>query len=143
MNDTLLDFFTGTLIGILAWFFGGLDGFIQVLLAFSVIDYLSGISVAWVKHSISSRVGFNGILRKCFMFSLVGVANLLDHTFLGNSDAIRTAVVLFFVGNEGFSIMENAYSLGVPFPDILKKHFLQFVHNDNNEKNENENETKK
>ena len=131
MNQDFLDFIFASFIGIMAWFFGGLDGFFQVLLAFSVVEYLSGVAVAWAKHQISSRIGFNGILRKSVMFALVGVANLVDNTFLGSSDAVRTVVVLFYIGNEGISIMENAYTLGVPFPDALKKRFLQFIKQDN------------
>ena len=130
MTDDLLGFIYAAFIGIMAWFFGGLDGFIKVLLAFSVVDYFSGIAVAFVQRNISSKIGFNGILRKSVMFSLVGIANLVDHTFLGSSDAVRTVVVLFYIGNEGVSIMENAYKLGVPFPDALKNRFLQFIHDD-------------
>ena len=126
MKETIADFFAAYVIGSLAWFFGGLDGFVKVLIAFSVTDYLSGVAVAWTRHEICSRIGFRGILRKCVMFSLVGVANLIDTTFLGNTDAVRTAVVLFYVGNEGISIMENAYTLGVPFPKVLREHFMQF-----------------
>ena len=137
MNDSwtgdIYDFFAGTFIGLMAWFFGGLDGFIKVLLAFSVVDYFSGVAVAFVERRISSRVGFNGILRKCVMFSLVGVANLIDQTFLGGADTVRSVVVLFYVGNEGISIMENAFKLGVPFPKVLKKHFEQFVKDDEQE----------
>ena len=132
MNDDLIGFLYAAFIGIIAWFFGGLDGFIKVLLAFSVVDYFSGVAVAFVQHNISSKIGFNGILRKSVMFSLVGIANLVDHTFLGSSDAVRTVVVLFYIGNEGVSIMENAYKLGVPFPDALKNRFLQFIHDDHN-----------
>ena len=132
MTDDLLAFLYAAFIGITAWFFGGLDGFIKVLLAFSVVDYFSGVAVAFVQRNISSKIGFNGILRKSVMFSLVGIANLVDHTFLGSSDAVRTVVVLFYIGNEGVSIMENAYKLGVPFPDALKKRFLQFIHDDHN-----------
>ena len=138
MTDNLIDFFSAAFIGIIAWFFGGLDGFIKVLLAFSVVDYLSGVAVAWSQHYLSSRIGFNGILKKCVMFALVGIANLVDKTFLGSNDAVRTVVVLFYIGNEGVSIMENAYKLGVPFPDVLKKRFLQFIkdndHDDSEEK---------
>ena len=137
MTDDLLAFLYAAFIGITAWFFGGLDGFIKVLLAFSVVDYFSGIAVAFVQHILSSKIGFNGILRKSVMFALVGIANLVDHTFLGNSDAVRTVVVLFYIGNEGVSIMENAYKLGVPFPDVLKKRFLQFIHNEDNKKSDN------
>ena len=132
MTDDLLGFLYAAFIGIIAWFFGGLDGFIKVLLAFSVVDYFSGVAVAFVQHNISSKIGFNGILKKSVMFSLVGIANLVDHTFLGSSDAVRTVVVLFYIGNEGVSIMENAYKLGVPFPDALKNRFLQFIHDDHN-----------
>ena len=130
MTDDLLGFLYAAFIGIIAWFFGGLDGFIKVLLAFSVVDYFSGVAVAFVHRNISSKIGFNGILRKSVMFALVGIANLVDHTFLGSSDAVRTVVVLFYIGNEGVSIMENAYKLGVPFPDALKNRFLQFIHDD-------------
>ena len=130
MTDDLLGFLYAAFIGIIAWFFGGLDGFIKVLLAFSVVDYFSGVAVAFVHRNISSKIGFNGILKKCVMFALVGIANLVDHTFLGSSDAVRTVVVLFYIGNEGVSIMENAYKLGVPFPDALKNRFLQFIHDD-------------
>ena len=140
MSDTWLDFILGGIVGVAAWFFGGLDGFVKVLLALSVIDYISGVAVAWVERRISSRVGFKGILKKCVMFSLVGVANLIDKQFLGGSDAVRTAVVLFYVGNEGLSIMENAFKLDVPFPKALQKHFLQFRTEDNNKDKEQDKE---
>ncbi len=127
MEETWLDFILGSVVGLGAWFFGGLDGFVKVLLALSIVDYLTGVAVAFVERKINSRVGFNGIIKKCVMFSLVGVANLIDKQFLGGSDAIRTAVALFFVGNEGLSIMENAFKLNVPFPKALRNHFEQFV----------------
>ena len=138
MEETWIDFILGSIIGVTAWFFGGMDGFIKVLIALSVIDYFSGVAVAWVERRICSRVGFKGILKKCVMFSLVGVANLIDKQFLGGSDAVRTAVVLFYVGNEGLSIMENAFKLDVPFPKALQKHFLQFKTEDNKKEDNNE-----
>lgn len=138
MNDSFLDYFDfipgffGGFIGMFAWFFGGLDGFVKVLIALSVVDYCSGVAVAWSQHRISSSIGFKGILKKCVMFSLVGVANLIDVLFLSGSDAVRTAVVLFYIGNEGISIMENANTLGVPFPEVLRNRLLEFSNNDNN-----------
>ena len=140
MSETWLDFILGSIIGLGAWFFGGLDGFVKVLLALSIVDYCSGVAVAWVERKICSRIGFKGILKKCVMFSLVGVANLIDKQFLGGSDAVRTAVVLFYVGNEGLSIMENAFKLDVPFPKALQKHFLQFRTEDNKKEEEHKNE---
>lgn len=130
MNENLLDFFCGGFIGLLGWFFGGLDGFIKVLVTFSIIDYFTGVAVAYYQHNISSRIGLKGILKKCVMFSLVGLAHIIDKNFLGDTATIRTAVVLFYVGNEGISIMENAYTLGVPFPKALQKHLLQFATED-------------
>ena len=125
LNDTVADFLLGSIIGLAGWFFGGLDGFIEVLLAFAVIDYLSGMAVAaWVKHNLSSRIGFKGITKKCLMFSFVGIAHILDKYMLGNTQALRTAVALFYIGNEGLSIIENADALGVPFPKALKDKFL-------------------
>ena len=137
LTKTISEFCAGTMIGVLGWFLGGIDGFIEVLLAFSVIDYFTGLAVAWFDDTISSRIGFNGILRKCVMFSLVGVANLIDKTFLGGLDSVRSVVIIFYVGNEGISIMENAIKLGVPFPKVLRKHFLQFLKDKNQEKQKN------
>lgn len=125
VNDSAMDFGLGAIIGIIGWFFGGLDGFIRVLLTFAMIDYLSGLAVAaWIKHNISSSVGFKGITKKCLMFSFVGIAHILDKYMLGDTQALRTAVCLFYIGNEGLSIIENADALGVPFPKALKDKFL-------------------
>ena len=131
MTKDIIDFFTAGVIGLLGWFFGGLDGFIKVLLTFTVIDYFTGLAVAYTNNEISSKIGFKGILRKSVMFSFVGIAHIIDKYFLGDTATIRTAVVLFYVGNEGISIMENAYTLGVPFPKVLRGHFLQFSKEDN------------
>ena len=125
VNDTAIDFTLGSIIGLAAWFFGGLDGFVKVLLTFTVIDYLSGIAVAmFVKHNLSSAAGFKGISRKCLMFAFVGIAHVLDKYMFGDMQALRTAVCLFYISNEGFSLIENADALGVPFPKALKDKFL-------------------
>ena len=71
-DETIIDFIFCGLVGLLAWFFGGLDGFLKVLIAFSVIDYLSGRAAAWTKNIISSSVGFKGIVKKCIIFTFVG-----------------------------------------------------------------------
>ena len=128
MNDGIwessIDFIAGGIVGLLSWFFGGRDGFIMVLLAFSVIDQLSGLAAGWVKHELSSEQGFNGIARKVMIFAFVGMAHLTDRYLLGNTDTLRTAVCMFYIGNEGISILENADVLGIPFPDYFKSHFL-------------------
>ena len=133
MSDTTLDFAMGTIIGLAGWFFGGMDGFLKVLIAFAVIDYVSGTSLAFVNGTLSSSAGFKGILRKCVMLSFVGIAHLLDKYLLGGTAVVRTAVILFYVGNEGISIIENADSLGIPIPQMLKDRFLRLKNTHNNE----------
>ena len=123
-DDTIVDFIFGGFVGLLAWFFGGLDGFLKVLIAFSVIDYTSGTAAAWTENIISSSVGFKGIVKKCVIFTFVGIAHLVDRYLPGGTEALRTAVCLFYIGNEGISIIENADRLHIPIPQALKKHFI-------------------
>ena len=106
--------------GFLGWFFGGFDGFLYALLAFVCIDYITGVMVAIVNKTVSSEVGFKGIFKKVLIFTLVGVANIIDVNVLQSSSAIRTAVIFFYLSNEGISIIENAGILGLPIPQKLK-----------------------
>ena len=89
--------YTGWIVGFLCavcgWFFGEFDGFLRALIVFTIVDYASGVIAAYVQKELSSAVGFKGILKKIMIFALVGVVNVLDREFLGNSDALRTAVV--------------------------------------------------
>lgn len=102
-------------------FFGSTTGIFYALCAFAVIDYLSGVAVAIVKKKLSSRIGFKGLAKKALMFAFVGIANLIDVYVLGGSGATRTAVIFFYISNEGISIMENAVILGLPVPEVLRK----------------------
>ena len=117
-----------TLGGALGWFFGGADGFFIVLLAFVVADYITGVMVAVTEKKLSSAVGFKGIFRKIIIFLLVGVANLLDVHVLGTAAVLRTAVIFFYISNEGISLLENAGHLGVKYPQKLKDVLAQ-LHN--------------
>ena len=131
MTDEFLEFFTAGVIGLLGWFFGGLDGFVRVLIAFTVIDYISGLCAAVVqKERLSSAVGFKGIAKKVVIFSLVGIAHVIDRHILGDTAALRTAVCLFYVGNEGISILENADKMKVLIPRYLKEKLLHFTENE-------------
>ena len=127
MNDQFHEFLISSLIGLLGWFFGGLDGFFKVLITFAVVDQISGVCAAGVQGKISSEAGFKGIARKVIMFLFVGISHVIDKHILGNSDALRTAVCLFYIGNEGISIIENAEILGVPIPAFLRGKFLSFA----------------
>lgn len=114
--------------GVLGWFFGGVDGFMYALMAFVAIDYVTGVMCAISDHALSSEVGFRGICRKVLIFVLVGVGHILDANVLGQGDVMRTAVIFFYLSNEGVSLLENAAHLGLPIPDKLKEILAQ-LHN--------------
>ena len=105
--------------GWLGWFLGGYDGFLYALIAFVVIDYLLGVMCAILEKHLSSDVGARGIFKKVVIFSLVGVAHIIDQNIIGDCSAIRTAVIFFYLSNEGISIIENATRLGLPIPKKL------------------------
>lgn len=114
--------------GWLGWFLGGCDGLLYALIAFVVIDYITGVMCAINDQSLSSEVGFRGICRKVLIFLMVGIANILDVNVIGTGSVLRTAVIFFYISNEGVSLMENAAHLGLPIPEKLKAVLAQ-LHN--------------
>lgn len=111
----------------LGWFFGGFDGFLYALIIFVVMDYFTGILAAGVRRELSSEVGFKGIAKKVCIFVLVGIANIVDTQVIQNGSAIRTAVIFFYLSNEGLSVLENAAVIGLPIPDKLKAMLIQLA----------------
>ncbi len=120
--------------GWLGWFLGGCDGLLFALLVFVVVDYITGVMCAIADHSLSSEMGFKGICRKVLIFLLVGIANILDVQVIGMGSVLRTAVVFFYISNEGISLLENAGHLGLPIPEKMKA-VLEQLH-DRSEKEE-------
>lgn len=106
--------------GWIGYFLGGCDELLFALLAFVVVDYVTGVMCAISDHTLSSEVGFKGISRKVLIFLLVGIANILDVKVIGTGNVIRTAVVFFYISNEGISLLENAGHLGLPIPEKMK-----------------------
>lgn len=106
--------------GWLGWFLGGCDGLLIALVIFAVLDYITGVMCAVADHKLSSEVGFKGIARKVLIFALVGVGHVLDAYVIGTGSILRTAVVFFYLSNEGVSLIENAAHLGLPVPEKLK-----------------------
>jgi len=106
--------------GFLGWFLGGYDGFLYALITFVIVDYLTGIMCAILEKKLSSEVGAKGIFKKVLIFALVGVANIVDSQIIGDGSAIRTAVIFFYLSNEGISLIENASRIGLPIPQKLK-----------------------
>ncbi|MBR1479088.1 MAG: phage holin family protein [Lachnospiraceae bacterium] len=114
--------------GWLGYFLGGCDGLLYALMAFVVLDYITGIMCAIADKKLSSAVGFKGICRKVLIFALVGVGHLLDTQIFGEIGVLRTAVIFFYLSNEGLSLVENAAYLGLPIPGKLHK-VLEQLHN--------------
>ena len=111
-----LSFILSTIIFLL----GGFDIALQCLLIAIILDYISGIIKAYNTKTLSSSIGFKGIMKKIGLLVLVMVAVLVDNV-TGNTGAIRTLVIYYFVANEGLSIIENLSIAGVPIPKGLKK----------------------
>ena len=109
-----------TVGGWLGYVLGGLDGFLYALLAFVVIDYITGLMCAVLDKKLSSEVGFRGIFKKVLIFSLVAVGHIIDQNVIGDGSVIRTAVIFFYLSNEGISILENTVHIGLPVPQKLK-----------------------
>ena len=106
---------------------GGWDSALRVLVAMMIADYITGVLVALIWHrsnktddgTLSSKAGFKGLCKKGVIILIVWLAVLLDNATGANY--IRTAVILFFIGNEGISLLENVGLMGVPYPQFLKK----------------------
>lgn len=109
-----------TVGGWLGYFLGGCDGLLYALIAFVAIDYITGVMCAISDKTLSSEVGFKGICRKVLIFLLVGIGHIVDAQVIGDGGVMRTAVIFFYLSNEGISLIENAAHLGLPVPDKLK-----------------------
>lgn len=117
MKNIIQIIFSGIATG-LSFLFGGLDMALEVLLVVMVLDYATGVLKAWVNGTLDSRIGKKGIVKKVGYLTLVVLAVCLDH-LAGDTGAIRTLIIYFFVANEGISIVENWGAIGLPLPKIL------------------------
>ena len=131
----LIQFVFTAVGGWLGYFLGGCDGLLIALVVFVAVDYLTGVICAISDKKLSSEVGFKGICRKVLIFLLVGIANILDVQVIGTGSVLRTAVIFFYLSNEGVSLLENAAHLGLPVPEKIKT-VLEQLH-DRAEKEEN------
>ncbi len=107
--------------GILAYLFGPWDALCMTLVALVALDYITGVIKAAVNKTLDSAVGFRGLIKKLFIFALVALATLVDRIIPEANSAIRSAVMIFYIANEGLSIVENAGEMGLPLPGALKK----------------------
>ena len=116
---TTIKIIFGGIITAVSGFLGGMDGIMYALLAFITIDYITGVAVAVKRHELSSEVGFWGLVRKVCILMLVGIAHYIDCYVTQNGDVVRTVVSMYYIGNEGVSILENCGNLGLPLPPKL------------------------
>lgn len=113
-----------TVIGVyVGWLIGGFDELLYALVAFAVIDYITGVMVGIIEKKLSSGVGFRGIFKKVLIFIFVGIGHTIDFYVLKNGSAVRTAIIFFYLSNEGLSILENSSKIGLPIPNSLKNIF--------------------
>ena len=132
----LIQFVFTAVGGWLGYFIGGCDGLLIALVVFVAVDYLTGVMCAIPDKKLSSEVGFKGICRKVLIFALVGIGHILDLYVIGSGSVMRTAILFFYISNEGVSLIENAVHLGLPVPQKLKD-VLEQLH-DRGEKGDNE-----
>ena len=116
----MIQFLFAGIGGWLGYFLGGCDGLLIALLLLVITDYITGVMCAIADKKLSSAVGFKGICRKVLIFLLVGIANILDMQVIGTGSVLRTAVIFFYISNEGVSLLENAGHLGLPIPVKIK-----------------------
>ena len=119
--------------GWLGWLLAGFDGLLYALIIFVVVDYITGVMCAVVDKNLSSSVGCKGICRKVLIFAMVGIAHVLDANVIGDGSVLRTAVIFFYISNEGVSLLENASHLGLPIPEKMKDILEQLHDRDNKE----------
>ena len=106
--------------GAAAYLWGPWDALITALIALVAIDYVTGVICAAANKRLSSEIGFKGLIKKALIFALVAVAGVADKVIPATNQAIRAAVILFYIANEAISILENAAELGLPVPEKLK-----------------------
>ncbi|GAA0246251.1 phage holin family protein [Faecalicatena contorta] len=132
----IIQYASAVMGGFVGWFLGGFDGFLYALLAFVIIDYLTGIMVAVLEKKLSSEVGFRGIFKKVLIFCLVAIGHIIDTQVIKSGSVLRTAVIFFYLSNEGISILENVALIGLPVPQKLKDVLEQLREEKNSEKGE-------
>lgn len=127
MNEIIstVKFCAACIGGALGAFLGPINGLVYTLLAFVIMDYLTGIMNAIATKTLNSAVGFKGLFRKVTIFCMVGVGHMLDVNLLGGAAMLRNAVIFFYLANEGISLLENASKLGLPVPEKLKEVLAQ------------------
>ena len=123
-TKTIFNSLCATAGTLFTWLFGEWDVLFQVLATMMVLDYFTGVIVAFINNTVDSKVGFKGILKKVLMLIVLIVGVLLDR-LLKTEWLFRTAICYFLTGNEGLSILENIGRTGINIPNKLKNALIQ------------------
>ncbi len=115
----IIDSIAGAVGAVLGFMYGEVTGLFWALIAFMALDYITGVIVAVIEKRLSSEVGFRGLAKKILILVFVAVGHIADTYILGGTPAAMSAVMLFYIANEGISIIENAAALGLPVPKKL------------------------
>lgn len=115
----IIDSIAGDVGAVLGFMYGEVTGLFWALIAFMALDYITGVVVAIIEKRLSSEVGFRGLAKKFLILVFVAVGHIADTYILGGTPAAMSAVMLFYMANEGISIIENAAALGLPVPKKL------------------------
>ncbi|MCG3417555.1 phage holin family protein [Oceanobacillus jordanicus] len=110
------------------------DGLLYTLVALMVIDCITELMITVIEKSPSQNIGFRGVFKKVLIFCFVGIGQMVDLHIIQNESIIRTAVIFFYISNEGISILKNAALIGLPVPKKLKDILEQLKDNDKKEK---------
>ena len=111
--------------GFIGWYICGMDGLLYTLLTFMTVDYVTGVMCAILERKLSSQVGYRGLFKKALILIMVGTGHAIDSHVIGAGGVFRTAVICFYISNEGLSFLENAARIGLPIPDKLTDILIQ------------------
>lgn len=116
----IINSIAGAVGAVLGFMYGEVNGLFWALIAFMATDYITGVVVAAINKQLSSEVGFRGLAKKLMILVFVSLGHIADMYVLGGTPVAMSAVMLFYIANEGLSIIENAGNLGLPVPKKLK-----------------------
>ncbi len=137
MFEKGIQFVSALICGILSYMYGEFDGMMKALIFCMVIDYITGLIVAYKNRELSSKIGFLGLAKKFVMLLIVALGHIIDVEIFSNAMFMKSAVCGFYIANEGLSILENTAAVGVKYPEKLLKALKQV--NTDEEENKNEN----
>lgn len=116
-------------VGAISYMYGEMNGLLTALFIAIVLDYITGLIKAGITHTLSSEIGFKGILKKVLILLVVGLAHVIDNC-VGSGETWRNIAIVFYICNEGLSLLENCVACGLPVPDKIKNALLSLENDD-------------